>query len=472
MPIDSDTFFRERQVILSEMLAALVSAVPDAYTGEDGIMRIMFEIEASQLESLFLANQLVLEDMFIQHASIGALRMHGIERGLPILTGLSSTGALRFTGTAGTYIPIESNVAANPGETSQVIYFITTQDGTIPNLGVPIAPTANVGPAGALTGLYEYVVTFASVSGETLPSSDSNAINPNNEQISLSAIPLGGVGTTQRKIYRQKNGVGPYYLVATIADNTTMTYTDNMDDATAATRPTVPTVDTSNVLIVSAQAESPGLDGNVAANTITELTNVPAGVLSVSNPAPFTGGTDEEDTERYRQRLLEWVRNPQSGSPDDLKAWAESIPGVESATVFPNNNLGTPQNGHVTVRISGPGGLTPSADLIESVQGYLQSQDMANITIHTAAFTAVPTDVAVDVTLEGTFTLNDVIPSVQVAIQEYVNNLEVGATLYVSGIVDAVFGLPGISDVVVTNPATNLTTPADAKRSAGVITVT
>ena len=37
MPIENDTFYRTRQTVLMEMLTELQSAIPDAYTGEDGI---------------------------------------------------------------------------------------------------------------------------------------------------------------------------------------------------------------------------------------------------------------------------------------------------------------------------------------------------------------------------------------------------------------------------------------------------
>src|SRR4029077_7894345 len=127
------------------------------------------------------------------------------------------------------------------------------------------------------------------------------------------------------------------------------------------------------------------------------------------------------------------------------KAWAEAVPGVESATVFTN----TPAPGSVTVRISGPGGSVPSAQVITNVQAALAEQDLANITIIVAAFTSIATNVTVDVTTSGTYTLADVTPSVQAAITNYINSLPVGGTLYISGIIDSVFGMAGVADITV-----------------------
>jgi uncharacterized phage protein gp47/JayE len=58
------------------------------------------------------------------------------------------------------------------------------------------------------------------------------------------------------------------------------------------------------------------------------------------------------------------------------------------------------------------------------------------------------------------------------AISDYINGLDVGATLYVAGIIDSVFGLPGIADVTISNPVVNQATAATSKRTPGVITVT
>jgi hypothetical protein len=95
------------------------------------------------------------------------------------------------------------------------------------------APVATVNPAaGNLNGTYIYVVTFITPSGETAPSPGSNAPAPINQQVDLSSIPTGGPRVLARKIYRVKlvGGSPPWNLVATINDNVTTTYTDNLAD--------------------------------------------------------------------------------------------------------------------------------------------------------------------------------------------------------------------------------------------------
>jgi uncharacterized phage protein gp47/JayE len=472
MPISETDFYKTRIQILESLLDELVASVPDAYTGEDGIIRILLEIQAGQFENVFLANQLLLEDLFVQTASQTALRLHGEQYGVAFKDGLASTGNLKFTGQAGTYVPFNSEVAYDPGTGVDPVYFINTIDGTIPNVGTPTAPTAAVGAATGQTGTYVYKVTFYSAGGETLGSVDSNSVVVANQKVDLTAIPLGGAGTVGRRIYRQKNGTGDYRMVTDIANNTATTFTDAVADATVAANALLPVVGTANSILLAGAAQEPGLDGNAAPNTILDLTNAPTGLTDVTNPAAFTGGTDPEDTEDFRQRLLGRIRSPQTGSPNDLKTWAESVEGVETATVFSNMNITTPAAGHTTIRISGPNGTIPGAAVITAVSDLLTSYDFANITIHVTTFTQVSTNVTVALTLAAGYTHTDVDPAVSQAIKDYINSLAVGGTAYITGIIDAVFGLTGVLDVTVSVPATNQVTAADSKRIPGTITIT
>ena len=106
------------------------------------------------------------------------------------------------------------------------------------NLGAtiapPTAPTVAVNvAAGNLTGTYYYRITFITASGSTEVGAVSASVSPSAQQVNLTAIPIGPAGVTARGIYRTVTGGGfPYitYLVATISDNTTTTYTDNVAD--------------------------------------------------------------------------------------------------------------------------------------------------------------------------------------------------------------------------------------------------
>jgi len=471
MPISDTAFYKSRQQITLDMLADLQGAVADAYIGTDGIVYILFSIEAGQMENVLLANQILLQDCFPQTASAAALTLFGQMYGIPQKLGTWASGTVTFTGADGTYIPMGTEIGAQQAIGLDPLLYSTMADANIPNTGIPTAPiTALNATAGNLTGSFEYAVTFITNVGETLQSADSNPTSATAQQINLTNIPIGGSGTVNRRIYRQKNGTGSYLLVTTIANNTATTFTDNVADASLGI--SAPTIDTAHSVAVDAIAVQAGEASNVSPGTITMLVNTPPGITSVINVSAFLNGSDPESVEAYRTRLMIEIADPQTGSVDDLIAWATSIEGVESASVFENDNMGQSANGHVTVRIAGPGGAIPDQTTIDSVQNLLDSWDIANITIHVSTFTARTQAVTVDVTPDATHTLAEVTPGVQDAIGDYIESIPVGGTIYLSGIVDAVYGLPGVLDVVVTTPATNQVASTVQKFVAGTITVT
>ena len=109
-------------------------------------------------------------------------------------------------------------------------------------------------------GAHRYRVTFVTADGETQGGDISDAVTVAdksvNGKVSLSAIPIGGSLVTARKIYRTAAGGSVYYLLATIADNTTTTYTDNTADSSLGAQ--VPSANTTgdpllNMLIAAAR---------------------------------------------------------------------------------------------------------------------------------------------------------------------------------------------------------------------------
>ena len=106
-------------------------------------------------------------------------------------------------------------------------------------LSHPSAPTVATGSAGSLTGNYYYFVTFVTTQGETNAGIVSSVVTPSSQQVSLTAIPTDATGNaTSRNIYRTTTGGasgGPFYLLTTIGDNTTTSYTDNTVDGSLGT---------------------------------------------------------------------------------------------------------------------------------------------------------------------------------------------------------------------------------------------
>lgn len=80
-----------------------------------------------------------------------------------------------------------------------------------------------------------------------------------------------------------------------------------------------------------------GTIGNVPINTIVLKANNISNITSVTNPNNLTGGTEMEDDESLRARILEYDRTQGVsfvGSPSDYKRWAMSVDGVGNAVVI------------------------------------------------------------------------------------------------------------------------------------------
>jgi len=109
------------------------------------------------------------------------------------------------------------------------------------NMGIAAPVTTTTAGAasagGSLSiGTYKYKITYENVFGEeSNPSVASNAITTagGNKTIPLTAIPVSpDAQTTKRNIYRTFVDGGVYSYLATIADNSTTTFTDTFADTT------------------------------------------------------------------------------------------------------------------------------------------------------------------------------------------------------------------------------------------------
>lgn len=97
----------------------------------------------------------------------------------------------------------------------------------------PTAPTVAFGSLGDVeVGVHSYRATYVSANGETMAGVVASVtIATAAKRVDLSGIPIGPPGTTSRRLYRTKAGASLYFLLTTIADNTTTIYIDNTADA-------------------------------------------------------------------------------------------------------------------------------------------------------------------------------------------------------------------------------------------------
>jgi hypothetical protein len=84
---------------------------------------------------------------------------------------------------------------------------------------------------------------------------------------------------------------------------------------------------TGSVLV---EAISPGVDGNAPAGTVTifEDEDIDTSLVSVTNAEDFRGGSDWEDDDEYRQRLLDNVQADGFGTVGWYRSLCEDVDGV------------------------------------------------------------------------------------------------------------------------------------------------
>lgn len=121
-----------------------------------------------------------------------------------------------------------------------------TASNVVADLGAPFAEL-NTGANLDASSWYMYKVAFYDGSTYSYSTARSNAINTGAtvRDVTLTDIPLGPTGTTQRIIYRTSGTASEvlvkasstYYKLAAIADNTTTTYNDAIVDATIEADP-------------------------------------------------------------------------------------------------------------------------------------------------------------------------------------------------------------------------------------------
>ncbi|WP_238861048.1 baseplate J/gp47 family protein [Clostridium sp. YIM B02569] len=128
------------------------------------------------------------------------------------------------------------------------------------------------------------------------------------------------------------------------------------------------TIDSTGVATVPVKCLTAGAIGNVGPNTVTILFSSIDEVKSITNLEKFTGGTDIEDEEHFRERIIAAEQEDQlSGADSDYERWALEVDGVGSAYVIEEwNGPGT-----VKVLILDKNGDAATDELINAVKNYI-----------------------------------------------------------------------------------------------------
>lgn len=121
-------------------------------------------------------------------------------------------------------------------------------------------------------------------------------------------------------------------------------------------------------VIVKVECLTTGTIGNVKANTIKIVATSINGVKEITNEEDFKGGTNIEDEEHFRERVMNAEQEESlSGADSDYIRWAKEVDGVGYAYVIEEwNGPGT-----VKILILDKNGQAATEELISKVKEYI-----------------------------------------------------------------------------------------------------
>lgn len=203
---------------------------------------------------------------------------------------------------------------------------------------------------------------------------------------------------------------------------------------------------------VPAHAVDPGTAGNVPGGSILTMAVAPTGVSRCTNPLPFAGGTDREEDETLRARVMEtYQRLPNGANAAFYQQTALAFPQVAAAQVLPRSRgIGT-----VDVVIAAQGGI-PDETLIRQVWESLQSKREIAVDVGVLPPETVTVDLSVEIrTCEGKDP-NQVRTAVETALQSFFDGRLLGEDLLLARLGQIVFAVDGVENYRISAPAADL----------------
>lgn len=218
-----------------------------------------------------------------------------------------------------------------------------------------------------------------------------------------------------------------------------------------------------------AQAKSieGGIASNAAAGRITVFATPPQGVAAVTNPAPFTGGTDAETDDELRSRLTALYSAVSNGTnPAFYYDTAMSFDFVYSAAVLPKARGA----GSVDVVIAGKGGAL-SAEQIAKVQADLNGKRELCVDVLVKSPRLVPCNISVQVKPRDEYVFESLADEIKALITAFLNRRQVGEPLLLTDLYACLYEFGGIENYRIALPAADIEAGADGLITAGSITV-
>lgn len=220
--------------------------------------------------------------------------------------------------------------------------------------------------------------------------------------------------------------------------------------------------------LIPAQAVEPGVAGNVAAGTIRSMAVAPVGVSICYNPQAFTGGSDEEEDEALRARVLETYRRlPNGANAAYYQQEAMSFEEVAAAAVLPRaRGVGT-----VDVVVSTAQGL-PGEELLEKLRAHFEARREIAVDVQVRAPEVKEVDLEVAVAPAEGYTAEEARAAARTALESWFDGTRLGQSVLRAELSSRVFAAETVANCVLTAPAADISLGAGELPRLGQVTVT
>ena len=217
-----------------------------------------------------------------------------------------------------------------------------------------------------------------------------------------------------------------------------------------------------------ARAVEGGAAGNAPAGAVCILTACPVAVTGCANPAAFTGGSDEEDDEALRERVLESYRRlPNGANAAWYEATALSHTGVAAAKAV-GRARGT---GTVDVYIASEQGV-PGEALLEEVRSDLAEKREIAVDVAVKAPAPVTVDVAAALAVEAGADFAAVKAAAEEAVAGLFTGRLLGLPVRLAELSSRLYALPGVENCHILAPAADVAGDVTRLPVLGALTVT
>jgi len=218
---------------------------------------------------------------------------------------------------------------------------------------------------------------------------------------------------------------------------------------------------------VKVRAVEPGAGGNAAAGTITEMAVAPVGIVSCVNPAPCSGGVDEEADESLRERVLHSFRYlPNGANAAYYRQLAMADDEVAQAAV-----VSRPRGvGSVDVVVASHAGI-PGEELLERLRAAMERQREIAVDLVVRAPETVEVNVSVQVAEKAGYDPQEVKDRVKNALSVWFSGENLGQGVLRAKLGSIVYGCEGVENYRITLPGEDVAAVRDKLPVLGTLEV-